>query len=322
MSKTQDVLRPYWLKGINEISSPTAQSLKGWLSAQQYVVQTIDPGSGRIEIFTGDPAAVSRSFAHDIDRFSSAVLETVIGIVNVSELPGSYAWSLIRCYYAAFYAAHAIGRIFGESVSRIDIKQVQALQAAATSSGIVDGVSTISDILYKFRFDPDSQILIGERLSKDGPHVETWKHFEKMLADIQNRILQSPTGITSDKQQVVALLQIIRDILTTNTAKRANWLSTVRNDINYRHEYGAWYPHGKGKHWGEIDTLFRGMLADPLTLQDAPERKDINRFAKGCVLLIAVLVDVLKDISARHPANASFLKQKANRVLATMVPQN
>jgi hypothetical protein len=74
--------------------------------------------------------------------------------------------------------------------------------------------------------------------------------------------------------------------------KNGNCLSTIRNNLNYRRDYGAWYPHCEGQQWAQGDTFFRSFLADPMRSVTVPESKIIVRFAKRCALVVSLFVEL------------------------------
>ncbi len=316
MSILQEVLRPLWLKGINNVSTGTTQSLKGWLSDGQFLMQSVSGIDGiRFSIFTASPRSALNAFAHDLDRFSSATFETVKGISRGVEIPHSTAWPLIRAYYSAFYAIHALSRIFGISISKLDAPQVTTLQAVARSSGFQADAAKINADMYRFEFDPVAQTVIGTKLTK-GSHESTWSQFEKLLQQLTTKILESTEGVITSKQQVVDCLETIRDILRTAPCGNGNWLSHIRNNINYRHDYGTWYPHGAGAHRDMVWGLLSRYKSDPMTIYSLDGTKDLVKFTKCCVLLVALLRVMIEDISRRHFENDSFLSKSAVLVLA------
>jgi hypothetical protein len=319
MSKVQDALRPFWLNGLNEVSfhtrrsRPRKRSFKEWLNDESYVVSVIDRRSGRLEIdILNTPDTVS-ALANDIDRFGSATLETVAGIRTDGEIPQSRAWPLIRCYYAAFYAAHGLCRVFGRSITSLDHDQADALRRTARASGLEPGeVNAISEKMYVFEVDLANRRVSGQRLER-GSHEDTWRQFEKLLLTLEAKVLGGPAG-TAVKQEIFDLLRTIREILNSDQSA-GNWLSKIRNNVNYRHDYGAWYPHGTGVHWANVETIFRSFLRNPLIGQAALEPKIIVRFTKGCALIVALFHEVLRDLADRHPTNKSFLHEKTIPVL-------
>jgi hypothetical protein len=304
MSTLRDVLRPFWLSGVNECSSGRNQSFKGWLGDQQYVVSAFDAVTKEVALSSTDTRTIVSAFAHDIDRFGAATLETIAGITFNSEFAASRAWPLIRAYYAAFYSAHGLCRMFGRSVSNMDTNYADAIRRVAVGSGLGEVVKINDNSMYVFHFDPPNNVVTGLPLTK-GSHEETWRQFERLLSDLQSLVLTGP-GLISDKQEVFNFLNSIRDILNADES-RANWLSKVRNNLNYRQDYGAWFPHGSGKHWTDVDALFRSFLADPIATKAAGELKPIVRFTKGCALIVSLFCEVLRDVAQRHSTNESFL---------------
>ncbi|MBC6983789.1 hypothetical protein [Caulobacter sp. 17J80-11] len=312
MSALQDALRPYWLDGLNAVSTGTSRSFKGWLDGEDYVVSSFVAGSNVIELAIGDVEPVVAGFAHDIDRFGAATLETIAGIGVGNEFANSRAWPLIRSYYAAFYAAHGICRIFGRSVSSLAADNAATLRRVAVQSGFLPGHVIVHEKVYAFELDVPGRSISGAPLSR-GSHEDTWRQLDDTLSSLQVRILSSP-GVIVAKQEVFDCLQVARDIMRTDGAS-GNWLSKVRNNLNYRHDYGAWYPHGGGRHWDSVDAMFRAFLSDPLAARAAPDNKVVARFAKGCALIVAIFVDLLRDLSTRHPGSRSFLLQRSMPVL-------
>jgi len=56
-----------------------------------------------------------------------------LGITAVGNLPKSTAWILIRAYYAAFFAAHSILRMFGNLCIQLESPETFALDHVAQS---------------------------------------------------------------------------------------------------------------------------------------------------------------------------------------------
>lgn len=313
MINVRDALRPFWVNGLSDISINPALSLKAWLIEERYIVGSI--ANKIIEINTSDINEVVSAFASDIDRFSAASLETTPGIFNDQEIGASRAWPLIREYYAAFYAANAFIRIFGRSVSRLEQGEIRALRRVASASGM-ENASDISEALYLLELDVLGRRIIAKPLGR-GPHEDMWTVFENTVSNLQAAVLLSSVGTTVDRQEIFQFLQVIRDIINSSTG-RGNWLSTVRNNVTYRHEYGAWYPHGKGRHWQNIDAMCRLISSNPLTWYADTETKPIVRFTKGCVLIVSMLTEIIRDIARRHPTNKSFLNDRSIPILSQL----
>ena len=60
-----------------------------------------------------------------------------MGIGIVGGLPKSTGWILIRAYYAAFFAAHSLLRMFGISCIQLDAQQITAISRVAHALGLL-----------------------------------------------------------------------------------------------------------------------------------------------------------------------------------------
>ena len=232
MSTLADVLRPYWMTGLNEVTGKTTTSFKAWLSEGNFFFQGIDANQNLVFVPTHWDELV-RSVAHDVNRMGIAALESIRGIDNPNEISRSTAWPLIRSYYASFFACHALCRVFSICVPKIDGPQSKALNKTLMAAG--NTTQKISDELYRVEIDTGDRVF---RMSKQvrGPHEDTWKQFGLLLNELERGVLSSNSSATTtvERQAVALLLSDLKKILQTdNHSQSSNWLSYVRNNINY-----------------------------------------------------------------------------------------
>ncbi|TNZ65346.1 hypothetical protein CGK42_24295, partial [Vibrio parahaemolyticus] len=71
------------------------------------------------------------SFAFDINRMATSSFESIHGIEPNQNFPKSIGWLVVRLYYAAYYAAHAILRLFGISCSQFDQQESRVITEIA-----------------------------------------------------------------------------------------------------------------------------------------------------------------------------------------------
>lgn len=310
MGQLRDVLRSHWALGLNDVSSGTRASFKGWLCNKNYVVSSYDPASFKFEIYTPAPQSLISSIAHDVDRFTSASFETAAGINGGVELANARAWPLIRAYYAAFFAAHSLSRIFGRSLSTLGRDETSALRATALQSGLPNFIA--HEKLYVFSVSADGRTIQAAPFD-GGPHLDTWKQLRALLRDLQIRILGTSTP-SLQAQEVCGFLSNLNDLLAHQNAN-GSFLSKVRNGINYRQDYGAWHPVGDGPHWAEVDRCLRAICHDPLHGMQEPMTKPISRFANGCSMVIGMNAEMVRELVERHPENRSFLQPRSTLLL-------
>ncbi|MBC3872017.1 hypothetical protein [Undibacterium flavidum] len=315
MSTFAEVLRPYWMAGINEVSGKSTTSFKAWLSEGKYVFQGVDSNQDLLFVPI-DFDELKNAVAHDINRMAIAAFETIYGIDNPNELTRSTAWSLIRSYYASFFACHAICRIFAICVPKIDSAQSKTLNKIINSTGNTN--SRVSDELYRVEIDVANNVFRMSKQAK-GSHEDAWKQFGILLRELEQKVLSSKSSAStvSERQDVALVLDDLRKILQTdNHNHSSNWLSFVRNKINYRHDYGTWYPHERSKNFrSDLISNYSSWKRNPFEISGYRENQDLLKFSKGSLLTISVMRELLEELRDRNSKGDSFLKHGALRLL-------
>lgn len=316
MSVAAEVLRPFWLKGINNISGKSTSSFKAWLADGNYFFQEVDVNN-KLVFVPVNFDEMMQSVAHDINRMSIAAIETIHGALNPNEITRSSAWALIRSYYASFFASHALCRIFCLIIPMIDQLQSNKLNQAIKSSGWLGQVNYVTNDLYRVEIDHQNNIFRLLKLTK-GSHESLWKEFGNLLLDLEDKILLNiNVGTTSDRQDTVMLLRSIRNIIQSeHCTHNSNWLSYIRNNLNYRHDYGAWFPHDRSsKFRSSFTECTKNWKKDPLNLVSYSESQNIIKFSKGCILIVSLLHELILELEKRNHDNDSFLKYGVFHIL-------
>lgn len=89
----------------------------------------------------------------------------------------------------------------------------------------------------------------------------------------------------------------------------SNWLSTIRNTINYNHEYGVWFPYKRFEEsYYQLlsfkDLYFLSPLDEKFSIDSTTDLLD---FVKCCLLVNSINYSILIDLEKRHPEKKSFL---------------
>ena len=112
--------RPYWLPGLNEVNKCVLMGLGGWITEKEFqIYQQLE--NEKVILSISRPDSLKSAFAADCNRMSSAAFESIENITPSENLPRSVAWLIIRSYYSAFFAAHAILRMVGISCTQFRI---------------------------------------------------------------------------------------------------------------------------------------------------------------------------------------------------------
>jgi len=241
-----------------------------------------------------------------------AAFESIHGIPSRQDIPRSTAWTLIRGYYAAFFAANAMARIFDAWVSQMDKEQIIELNKAMVAIG---EKPCIHQGLHRVEIDPRTKSFSVCPLHKRS-HEATWKEFGILIERLVQELLKDSHSADKDAQEAAVLFLEILEVLRTSPCRNDyNWLSLIRNELNYQHKHGAWYPHYRVSRFREeVNRYIAGWKRSPSAML-VPEEHILIRFSKGCAQLVSLMRELLQDLNRRNPNNDSFLRHGVMRVL-------
>src|SRR5262245_17162076 len=142
-----DVIRPFWLAGLNDVTGNVSQSLAGWFASGKYQVYS----PLQIDSFTLHVSEVKfllSAFAYDCSRMAVVSFESINIISRNENFPKSTAWLIVQTYYAAFFAAHAIMRILGISCSQLNNSAISQIYKISSLFGQTNNIKSISQGFY------------------------------------------------------------------------------------------------------------------------------------------------------------------------------
>jgi hypothetical protein len=219
------------------------------------------------------------------------------------------AWVVVRAYYAAFFAAHAICRALGSSLTFLDAPASNTIDRVADLYSMRMGVN-FQKGLYVVSADAASKSLTLRKPTGEGSHEALWSHFTGLMRNALPTILtRSKTSVSA--LQASAVLSTIEDGLTNGgRSPNGNWLSTTRNRINYQHALSVWYPYqNRPEYYDRLIEKTRAWQTDPETQTIWPQQgRDVQRAIETCVLVVSVCRVICQDLGSRCPAGKSFME--------------
>ncbi len=309
MSLFADVLRPFWIQGLNEVTGRQIKEIAGWVSDEDYQIYS-DVHSKSFVLEVSNTANLVRAYAAELDRIAIASFET-LALIESSGESRSISWQCIQRYYAAFFSAHSLLRVFGTGSNTLGRTQCNSILKVASAWGVAAPLS-LPGGLYCFSYDTNRQQFSASHVT-GGPHESFWKQFDAKLEEISNSILTSQVSFTVDlrtRQAVALKLSQLRSNLSQPGAPQGGWLTQVRNGINYDHKWATWWPYsGRPKYYKRLEGQGSLWRDDPLNIElDLFDDRDMLRFQASCNFLIAACREVLQDLADRCPTRNSFLK--------------
>ncbi|CAM3727428.1 hypothetical protein [Litorimonas haliclonae] len=283
--------------------------INGWLANKNYKIR-IEDGEPILSETQDDLDIV---FANEIARLGSASIETISLIRNHKYISGAAPWGLIKLYYASFFAANSTLRLFGQSCTYLSSGAILEYQKMRNIYGIVEEDILRSKSLYHVSSPSKSEVSFA-RLKES--HQDTWKTYVNLLKELPLKVNQS-NGSNQTKASLIAHLDSIqRHVENRRDGQRnAGWMSTFRNDVNYKQEYGIWHPSKKNaksfhSHLiGRLNTFLKSSSSASAV------NTDLDYMVESALLVIQLFFNVLNfnvDRVKEPTANLSRLKRQLN----------
>ena len=316
MSNVADQLRQFWLSRLNEVNGKPEFGLAEWVLKGTYrVTSPLQSGEFVIDVPNGD-LAFQRAIAFDVARMGMAAFESIGDLQQHPSMPKSMGWVIIKTYYSAFFAAHALLRTFGVSLTQFDGMQIGNVSQIAAMYGSTNS-QKLGNGFYVCTFDVQTGKLTCRHAgSQGGSHEILWKYFVNSMLGLSNQILLTH-GESAKQQNAVAKINELCIGLKHNGKNAGSWLSFVRNLTNYKHELGVWFPYrSRLKYYADLPNLKNDWKQKPedIIIWNSPGR-DLQRFVGVSNVILALLKATVLDMSQRCPAGKSFHQNTTQAVL-------
>jgi hypothetical protein len=248
------------------------------------------------------PDFITPVLAADCCRLSSASFQSVASIQQEILQRDNVAWSMVKLYYSAFYAGHTLIRMFGEACSYFDRQHVVRLNVLAGALGRAPTFNIESGV-YRCILDANHAALncTKARRASGGAHETFWDIFGNRMRIVADGILQGAM-VRTEAQAAFSQIDDFRQIL--NRRSGYAWLSGIRNDLQYRHHFGVWFPAQLNMRERQVLSGFVGdWKRDPMEIDLQSGRSGIlGEFVTCCVFIIALCHTMLKRLGDRSSA--------------------
>lgn len=288
---------------IFRAGSTAATDIKAWVANQNYFFDQ-DITSASFSLRASTPDELRQALANDMNRLAAAAFESAAGLGVDPSLPRSLAWGSIRSYYAAFFAAHGLMRLFGTACVQLEDEHVDQVLTAARAFGRSGGLSTLDAGLFSAYIEPSFDRITFTRLRDS--HRDTWATLLTVIDQVSASIPQS-VALSSHKIEAASLLSDLRSGLTQSGAVKGNWLSQLRNSINYRQTHGVWFPYTRTADPTLLESAARAWRLKPAVQPTTAGASDLEGFfgySSGIVGLLRELTIVAADLNS--PTSQTF----------------
>lgn len=277
--------------------SPGVRTLEELLGHGCY--PSFDAGSRCWVLNFQDPDAVSEYHAAESARMACAAFQSFFAVQDdvrdVDRLP----WALISSYYASYYAANSICRLLGSGCSFLNASRIGCINAVLDIYNLSERPSKGLHHINSAG-TPGMLRLAPLGSSSGGSHDSFWRVFEKRIVELEEEVLTS--GVRQAEAQACFLkLSRLRSV-TNYKGKPSNWLSEMRNDLQYRHEHSAWFPSRMRKKSRErLAIIAAECKRNPLDIS-LDRNNDLERYVSAAAFMVSLCRDMMLMVSDRSSA--------------------
>ncbi|MDZ4393100.1 hypothetical protein [Cypionkella sp.] len=293
--KVVEAARLLWCPGLVTLNGEPKVSIQDWISTTNYSPSV---SNGDILLQGCDVHKFTEVLGANINRTTAAGSETLCNITEVVAVPKSLGWPYVKLYYAAYFYAHALLRIWGQSASFLRTLELMPIRTAFNSYNIALPFKALTGQFLLSVDRASSTVKVASDNGGGGAHESLWRAYHNALTSFRASIRSSPF-LTSDKTTLDAELVSFVSLISGRGANVA-WLSTIRNEIQYRQSEGVWYPYtGKLKVaalQAQVDLLRRGKLDFSQIVSS--NVTGLSQFELACVAIILFSRNVLADMQA------------------------
>lgn len=255
--------------------------------------------------------------AHDFWKVNFASMESFAEQKKTPTAPRAIAWTMISQYYSAFFAAHSIMRLLGRGTVRLEGNQVDWLTELGSAYGIagkIDKGLFTCTVTYTSADEIDLEFRRAADSAK-GDHQTLWKVFLHFLDSLVVEISRE-----GDLQSTLLVTRIIeiKDCLRNSGYGDGGWLSSVRNDINYKQDYGLWYPHKNFDKSSAPKALYYAAN-NTIRLDVDHNRHTVRAFYNLARLITLTCADTVQLLARRQKASSSPYLQRWRYVFRTFL---
>lgn len=290
MQNCIDLFQPHYFGGILESSKTKKyERIDEFLLTDQYTI--INGTVNHIEIYD-QKGIFPDCLKQEILRFSNAASESILNSQIPRKNNKSIAWQFIELYYAGFFSAQALLRISGKSNSRLDQRVINLLNKKLSKQGF--NLWTATKGSYEANYNDNYKTITLTKLEEaGGAHALLWQQFNIFI----NTILDSPATVSLPSDDIACLVQISNALQDGHSNNQGNWLSDMRNRVNYRMEFNVWHPYGANR-------SYYNSFKDYLTKTKEPPYSGANDIYKAMWTILSIcqiLVGNIENIKMRSP---------------------
>lgn len=288
-------------------------TIKDWILDGGYMFNI---GARDISFQVLAPDRLESIIASDVARLGVNIVQSVLEVEKGGVFKHFSVWKVVPLYYAAFFSAHAILRVFGRSFTYLDKPHAKKISEIISMYGGPGG--GVDRGCWLIAYDNKQKYLAFKKYKES--HKDLWRCFIDLLTEAEDGLLNNNkkniVRATSARcLEVVNLIHGIKELLTCSGENPdGNWLSEFRNEANYRSLKSVWYPFvGSSDEFRLLMACMRrwrntDFNADSGVVYSSIGEKFFYTVFKIIDLALALINDLVSDFDARSVKKINFMR--------------
>ncbi len=294
-----DILRQGVPRGFEDISDAKAMDFRDIVNKVTFNLEFGEDRSIGLS-FSSSEEAMS-AFVHAFVRNSGASIDSIKSSIS-TETRGRdvLAWSILKMYYSAFFAGHAILATQGNMLLWLEPDALTPLRRRAEALLPPILREKIAAGYYSARYSSSPPHIVLQKTDGQGggAHEVFWKDFVGQLDSLLSKIPSAELEPDAANEITVFVANLV-DILRMDRARAGTWLSATRNKVNYRHLLGVWTPvqarHDRDQFLRIMKQALRGNVRE-ISVHDTDV---VTNAISAAAAIISVNVALARDLGDR-----------------------
>lgn len=282
----------------------TQGGVRAWMENAGYVPR-LGANDEAIELFSSDLPQLVPFLSFDYERFALASAESLLVATSEWTSHGSMGWPLLKLYYSAFFAAHAVMRSQGTGIVKVERQQAKMVNDFLK---VLDPTSTIMQPgMFLYTLDGLDNGEFRLRFTKHGNgggvHEGFWDSFCRYLGSAAERAVE--TGALDADDFLMDATEVTSSIRGSGSGANS-WLSSTRNEINYQHKHSVWFPTARSqRNMANLGSL-RIVPSNTVSLPTSTRKAPIAAFSQVSLYLGLLNIDIADYVAARSTRGGAF----------------
>jgi hypothetical protein len=285
---------------------------RGWLQTGAYQVDTASTQKQLSLTVTKEQEFV-HYISYDFERFSLSSRESYSISLLEKTVHNLTAWPLLKLYYSAFFAAHAIMRSQGYGIVKIESDQTNYLNSIISITMPQYVPLSPGMYLYEIKTENSSaqlSVSLKPNSAGKGVHENFWFLFSETLTELAAESIRKSQP---EANTYLAGVHELTSAISADSNRRGIWYSAIRNELNYQHKHDAWFPLKKAsKSIAALEN--QGITSSNRhQLNTSKEKDPILAFANLSRYLACLNIELSEFIATRSTVGGAF-GQKWRRI--------